>query len=33
MSPVLVVAAVVIAALAIQALLEVLLSGPGPFKR
>jgi hypothetical protein len=33
MSPVLVFAAIIIAALAIQALLEVLLSGRGPLSR
>jgi hypothetical protein len=33
MSPVLVVGAVIIAVLVIRALLEVLLSGPGPLSR
>jgi hypothetical protein len=33
MSPVLILAAVVVSALVIQAVLETLLSGPGPFGR
>jgi hypothetical protein len=33
MSPVLIVAAIVIVILVIRALIEVLLSGPGPFTR